>query len=376
MIDVLIAGAGPAGSVAAVILARAGVRVQLVDRARFPRDKLCGDTLNPGALARLRALDLSGPIESLGLRVEGMIVSGDNGVTVRGRYAGGAHGRALRRCDLDRFLLDAAVSAGARVEEGVVVRAPIVEDCDGAASVCGLIMERHGGAPSESRARVTLAADGRRSTIALSLGLLRHPRRPRRWAIGGHFEGVDGLTGFGEMHIRRNRYLGVAPLPGGLANACLVSSDTRGFDAPAHRLEEALRSEPILAPRFARARLVGSPTILGPLAVDAARAGAPGLLLAGDAAGFVDPMTGDGLRFAIRGAELAARAALDMLAHGHRDGYIRLAEARRREFAGKQRFNRALRALVASEHAVAIASRAARVAPALIRQLIRIAGDA
>ena len=64
-----------------------------------------------------------------------------------------------------------------------------------------------------------------------------------------------------------------------------------------------------LAPRFERARRVGPVTILGPLAVDAAAAGVPGLLLAGDAAGFVDPMTGDGLRFALRGAELAADVA-------------------------------------------------------------------
>src|SRR5436190_18368780 len=76
ILDVLIVGAGPAGSVAATVLARAGARVCIVDRARFPRDKLCGDTINPGTLARLRRLNLTDLIERRGLRVDGMRVSG------------------------------------------------------------------------------------------------------------------------------------------------------------------------------------------------------------------------------------------------------------------------------------------------------------
>ena len=76
MFDVIVCGAGPAGSVAATILARGGARVLLIDRARFPRDKLCGDTLNPGTLAVLRRLALEN-ISSLSLPIEGMIVSGE-----------------------------------------------------------------------------------------------------------------------------------------------------------------------------------------------------------------------------------------------------------------------------------------------------------
>ncbi|HEY6214618.1 MAG TPA: FAD-dependent monooxygenase, partial [Vicinamibacterales bacterium] len=70
--DVLVVGAGPAGSMAALVLARAGVRVRIVDRARFPRDKLCGDTVNPGTLARLEALDLAAAIVARGVRIDGM----------------------------------------------------------------------------------------------------------------------------------------------------------------------------------------------------------------------------------------------------------------------------------------------------------------
>ena len=100
-----------------------------------------------------------------------------------------------------------------------------------------------------------------------------------------------------------------------------------------------------------------------------------GLLLAGDAAGFIDPMTGDGLRFAVRGGELAALAALHALEHGWTGVHARLRAARRREFAAKWRFNRALRALVASPVAVRSAAAASRLSPGLVRAIVARAGD-
>src|SRR4051794_33750604 len=111
MLDVLIVGAGPAGSVAATVLARAGASVLVVDRARFPREKLCGDTVNPGTLARLRALSMADEVERAGLLVYGMRVTGENGVTIEGRYPAGLHGVALSRADLDWVLLRHALDA-------------------------------------------------------------------------------------------------------------------------------------------------------------------------------------------------------------------------------------------------------------------------
>src|SRR5712671_6401894 len=98
--EVLIVGAGPAGAVAATVLARAGARVRLIDRSTFPRDKLCGDTLNPGAMSLLRRLGLSASIEDRGLPVHGMRVTGEHGVAIEGRYPDGLTGRALVRRDL------------------------------------------------------------------------------------------------------------------------------------------------------------------------------------------------------------------------------------------------------------------------------------
>ena len=142
-------------------------------------------------------------------------------------------------------------------------------------------------------------------------------------------------------------------------------------------LTSALAADAMLARRFAGARLVESPHVLGPMAVDASAAGRPGLLLAGDAAGLIDPITGDGLRFALMGAALAAAVALDVLSGrlDHGAAVVQLSAQRRRAFAAKWRFNRALRTLVASAHAVTAAAAAARVIPSAFEAVIRYAGD-
>jgi flavin-dependent dehydrogenase len=377
--DVLIVGAGPAGAIAALVLARAGVRVRLIDRATFPRDKLCGDSVNPGTLAALRRLGAAGAIDHHGLRIDGMLVTGDNGVAIEGRYPRGLIGRSLVRRDLDWMLLQQAIAAGAQFEPALAVRRAILDGAAGARLVRGIVMRARGASiEHELRAAVTIAADGRRSTLAFGLGLAVHPPRPRRWAIGAYFENVGGLSTLGEMHVRRGRYIGVAPVPGGLANVCLVRPSSAGdanLHDPATLLRRTLAGDAALADRFADARAVTPPVVLGPLAVDLRGGPIDGLLFAGDAGGFVDPITGDGLRFAVRGGELAAAAALDALAYGWTGVHARLAAARARDFAHKWHFNRALRAAIASPRFVRAAAAGARVAPAVVRAVIARAGD-
>jgi len=409
MPDVLIVGAGPAGSVAALVLARAGVRVRLVDRAAFPRDKLCGDTINPGTLTALRRLGVSGEIERVGLRIDGMVLTGQGGVSVVGKYPAGVHGRAIVRRELDAMLLRAAIDSGVAFEPNVAVQRAVLAEREGRAMVVGVAAGVNG-RDRKLEAPVIIAADGRHSTLAFGLGLARHPERPRRWAIGAYFAdfvpfrdaagesvpflnargrtgdgpGTDqGRTGdgpevLGEMHVRRGRYIGVAAIPGGLTNVCLVKpsgpADADLRDASALLTRELAR-DPMLRDRAAAARLVAPPVVLGPLAVDATRLPPDGLLLAGDASGFVDPITGDGLRFAVRGGELAAAAALQALEHGWSGVHARLAEERRREFASKWRFNRALRRLVGSSRTLAAATVAGRYMPRAFQAVIARAGD-
>jgi flavin-dependent dehydrogenase len=232
-------------------------------------------------------------------------------------------------------------------------------------------------------ARIVVAADGRQSRLGAALGLTRYARTPKRWAFGSYFTGIDGLTTLGEMHIRANRYIGVAPLGDGLANVCVVRAAGPGFtvrDAARdgatseHVVAEAIDDDRVLRGRFAHARRVAPVVSLGPLGCDASGAGCDGFLLAGDAAGFVDPMTGDGLRFALRGGELAAAAALAEMAAGC-PAHVQLEAAMRREFASKWRLNRVIRSLVASPRGVRIATAVASRWEAPFRFLVDLAGD-
>jgi geranylgeranyl reductase family protein len=374
MTDVLIAGGGPAGAIAALLLARAGVRVAVIDRARFPRDKLCGDSLNPGALRLLQRLGV-GSAADAGLPIDGMVVTGEGGVRVDARYGDGVIGRALTRRVLDAALLEAAAAAGAEIHEAATVRGPVVETREDERRVVGLELAEASGRARQVRARLVIAADGRHSRIARALGLAAYPARPRRWAVGAYFEHVGELTGCGEMHVRSGHYIGVAPVPDGRVNVCLVTGNGPSLRHPADLLRERLSADAQLAHRFAGARMIATPVVMGPLAVECRAPGAPGLLLAGDAAGFIDPMTGDGLRLAMRGAELAAAEALRDLEQGTFTAHVRLRAERRRAFAHKWRFNRALRWMVDVPLALRTAARGAAFAPGWLQHAVRYAGD-
>jgi flavin-dependent dehydrogenase len=233
-----------------------------------------------------------------------------------------------------------------------------------------------GGGPRQMGARFVLAADGRSSRLARGLGLARYAPAPRRWAVGGYFTGVTGLAPRGEMHVRPGRYIGVAPLPGGLTNVCVVTANRSALRDPGSLMASAVATEPELAGRFATARIETRPVCLGPLAVECRVPGRPGLLLAGDAAGFIDPMTGDGLRLAIRGAELAAAECLYSFDRGELSGaHLRLGARRRQEFGAKLRFNRLLRALSGSAPALHGAACVTRLSSWPVRHVIRYVGD-
>jgi flavin-dependent dehydrogenase len=359
--DVVIAGAGPAGALAACLLARAGARVTLLDRCRFPRPKLCGDTLNPGAAGLLRRhFDLS-PIERRATPITGMLLTGPGPVVIRGEYTGDALGLGVTRDVLDAWLVEQAVAAGTTLVEEATVTAPLFET-DGA--VGGVRVRGRGDSTRALRGRIVLAADGRRSRLGEACGLSGCAARPRRWAIGAYFEGVAGLTSLGEMHVRDRHYLGVAPTADGRANACLVQAFTQGaggWPSPDALLRARLAADPLLGPRFATATA-------------ATRAG---LLLLGDAAGFIDPMTGDGIRLALTSAEVAAATAAAVL--GGRiqpsSAHLSYAKALAARVGWKRTFNRAMRGLVSSPRSVTMAARGATLWPGVLRAAIRYAGD-
>jgi geranylgeranyl reductase family protein len=338
-VDVVIVGGGPAGASTAFTLANAGVNVTVVDRERFPRDKPCAEYLSPQASRVLHDMGVLQQIESLGpSQLAGMIVRAPSGRRLRGDFAANHgyrgfrdRGLAIRRQVLDAMLLDAARGAGARAVEGTRV-VDILRDATG--SVRGIRTSS-----GEIRASIVIGADGLRSVVGRRLGLVRAGRFPRRVALVSHWCGIADMGEYGEMHVERDGYIGIAPVDAGLVNVAIVIPASRAASIHGNLAGFAdawIAKRPHLAPRFARARREDGVVATGPFNMRARRAWAPGALLVGDAADFFDPFTGEGIYAALRGGEMAAAAALRVLERPTSDEALREYErARRAEFGGK-----------------------------------------
>lgn len=360
MIDVLIAGAGPAGAAAAIVLARAGVRVLLIDRAEFPRDTLCGDIVGPGAVRALAALDLgAGPLPpALALTGSRLLFGAPPRIVDSPAFAG----RSVRRRDFDAWLLAEAVRAGARFEPCLIARHPLVERTAGGDVVRGLLLSsRTGGGDLRLPALATIAADGARSVLARLVDG-RRARPARRWAFGAYLSGVTPLSSRPEMHFSPGAYTGVTPLEGGLAQVRVVTAVPDGRE-PAEVVRRALASWPGGGDRGRTAdveRII--PTVA--LASSCRRSGVAGMLLAGDAAATLDARFGHGLDMAIEGGRLAAIETLRVLETGEWSAASgRLADARAAMFSGLERRSRLCAALADGPMGPAMLGWAARIWP-------------
>ena len=368
--DVVVVGGGPAGAAVSTLLRGRGHDVLLLDEARFPRDKVCGEGVSPEAWRLLGLLGAAAAVRALGPRpLRGMALTAPDGTSFLGLYRGADHaGFAVRRIALDACLLTCARRAGVEVREGARV-AGLLGDADG---VRGVVTD--GG--EEIEARLVVGADGRRSVVGRRLGLLREHPRLRKYAVRGYWSGMAGLEDVGEMHVAAGAYCGVAPLGEREANVTFVV-DAAEMRAAAGDLEafyrETLRRWPRIAARLDGAALDGAPKAVGPLALEASRVSVPGAALVGDAAGFFDPFTGEGVTLALRGAEILAGVADGVLrGTGSLREYDRLRDAATRD---KFRLNRLLQRVVAwPAVANAVAHRLAR-RPDLADRLVGIAGD-
>ena len=315
--DVIVCGGGPAGSSAAWHLARAGARVTLLDRARFPREKPCAEYLSPEASRILDAMGVLERCERAGAaHLAGMAIRAPSGARAEGTFAASHayrgfrdRGLALRRIHLDPILLDAARGAGVEVIEAEQVT-DVIRERNVVAGVRTLAAD---GTARERRAALVIGADGLRSVVARRLGLAHSARAPRRLAFVSHWRGVRGMSPLGEMHVERDGYCGLATVDDGLTNVAIVAPVPRARAAKGRAdafFDDWIAARPHLAPRFIGARREGAVRAIGPFAQHARRAWAPGAALVGDAADFFDPFTGEGIFAALRGGELLAPHAI------------------------------------------------------------------
>jgi 2-polyprenyl-6-methoxyphenol hydroxylase-like FAD-dependent oxidoreductase len=312
---VLIVGAGPAGSATALLLARAGIDVLIIERARFPRRKVCGEYLNSGAVEALARLGVLAAVEAVSAPLRGvrLVAPGAPAVTLPFSRPACACARDV----LDTVLLEAAVAAGAAVERARVEDL-VVDD----ARCTGVRVRTEDGALEDRRARVVVGADGIGSVVARKLGLSKPPRRGARYAVGGHYAGFGAFDEHVEMYVGAGAYFALNPLSEISANVMVVVPKQRlaewsrdvdaGVGGAAAALGRGVRS-------FEGATRLGPRVSIGPLSHDVRRVSVPGALLVGDAAGFLDPFTGQGIFLALTGAEHAAAAIVEGLRDSARE---------------------------------------------------------
>jgi flavin-dependent dehydrogenase len=384
--DVLVVGGGPAGASTAFQLARRGVRVRMLERARFPRSKPCAECLSPQASRVLADMGVLTELESQGALLRGMVVRAPSGATARGDYAASHgfkgfrdRGLAIRREILDSTLLDRVRAAGVEVDDRARVT-DVVRDGDG--RVRGVRAIDASGKSAISRAAFVVGADGLHSVVARRLRLARAAGWPRRLSLIGHLVGVRDVDDYVEMHVERDGFVGIADVGAGVTTVAAVFPQSRATEMSGDRagfLDRWLASKPHLARRFAIARHIGPVMAIGPFASHAAQAWRPGALLVGDAADFFDPFTGEGIYSALRGGELAADAISRALGARGTVAEARTLKdydrARRAEFGGKWWVERLVAAGVAIPFVANRAIRSLAADKSLADLLVGVTGD-
>jgi len=305
-VDVAIVGAGPSGSASALFLSGHGLQILLVDRAVFPRDKVCGEAISPGALSFLDEFGLLAEIERQGaFPYRGVLLATADGLVAEACYPDHRYGLAFPREGLDYLLLKSAAS---RVEvlQGTAVEGVSPQDGGYRLALKGK------GVTDAVWARVVISAEGRFARVLTEPS--RDPGPPARFAVVSVLEGVAGLGKLLEFHLLESAMQVVisAQSPDRAAIAVVLDGPQASRRAPEAIKDflSVLKRDPLLADRIRGARLLKPPRGMGLEGYRPAAIAGDGWLAVGDAVGNMDPITGEGMFRAFRTAQLAAETLL------------------------------------------------------------------
>ena len=346
--DVAIAGAGPAGTSAAIELATKGARVLLIEEKKFPRAKLCGEFISPECLSHFIRLGVAEQMTSAGGEAVSETVFYSrmgNSVSVPSDwFKSGSLALGLSRAEMDRQLMERAKTVGVVVlEEAHASR--LIREKEAVRGLC----VRIGETKQDFLASVTLDATGRTRALARQLDPPRANRRNNirpLVAFKAHLENARPAPGACEIYFYKRGYGGLSRVEGSASNLCFIvaASDVRRYDSdPETIFREVVMKNPRAAYTLADARTL-TPWLGVSLESFGRRSIVPcrGLLAVGDAAAFIDPFTGSGMLMALEGGQLAAEvlsrhlllldrdAAFDSLSNDYRTEYSQKFDSRLR----------------------------------------------
>ena len=384
--DVIVVGAGPGGSSAAHHLAQSGLDVLLLEKATFPREKVCGDGLTPRAVKSLVRMGIdtseaNGFIRNRGLRIIGGGMRLELPWPELSTYPD--YGLVRPRLDFDELLVRAAQGAGARLQEGTTVTGPVLDATDRVVGVTA----RTADGPQTYRAPLVVAADGSSARLALSLGVQKRDDRPMGVAVRRYFtsprtdddmleswlelKGEDGslLPGYGWV-------FGVGD---GTSNVGLgILNTTNAWQKTDYKklLKDWTGGMPQQW-QFTEEHATG-PVRGGALPMGFSRTPhyTRGVLLVGDAGGAVNPFNGEGIPYAMESGLLAAEHAAQALARP--DGPQReralqgYPQAMKQEYGGYYTLGRVFVTLIGNPHVMALATRHGLPRPLLMRFTLKM----
>ncbi len=314
--DVAIVGAGPAGSSAAIRLAAGGLRVVLVEKAKFPREKLCGEFISPECLTHFEELGVMADISSAGgTELDKTVFYGRNGnnVTISSSWFNSTNSNALglSRGEMDLRLMNRAKSLGVDVLEETSVAGVLTEDT----TMIGLKLKGLNGSESELFSKITIDATGRNRILARRFDTKKTRHAAKLVAFKTHVRGAGTSAGSCEIFAYPGGYGGCNQVEDGLHNLCFIAaaSETKRLGSDPERVLREMVFANVRAAETLRDAVIVKPWIAVPIQSFGRNSLVPadGLITIGDAAAFIDPFTGSGLLMALESARIAAAAILE-----------------------------------------------------------------